>query len=89
MLYNVVLVSAVQQCESRSTKLSSLCCTAAFHYPPILHMIVYICQCYSLNLSHPLFPSLCPQVHSIHLHLYSCPANRFISTIFLDSIYMH
>ena len=30
-------------------------------------------------------------VHGVtksHLHLYSCPANRFISTIFLDSIYM-
>ena len=31
---------------------------------------------------------LCPQVHSLHLHLYSCPVNRFISTIFLDSMYM-
>ena len=28
-----------------------------------------------------LFP-LCPQVHSLHLHLCSCPANRFIGTIF-------
>ena len=24
----------------------------------------------------------------LHLHLYSCPANRFISTILIDSIYM-
>ena len=29
------------------------------------------------------FPSpLCTQVHSLHLHLYSCPADRVISTIF-------
>ena len=27
-------------------------------------------------------PSLCPQVHSLHLHLYSCPAPRFFRTIF-------
>ena len=31
---------------------------------------------------------LSPQVHSLHLHLYSFQANRFIGTIFLDSIYM-
>ena len=35
-------------------------------------------------------PSLCPQVHSLRLHLYSCPAPRFFITIFfsLDAIYM-
>ena len=27
-------------------------------------------------------PSLCPQVQSLHLHLYSCPIHRFIKTIF-------
>ena len=31
---------------------------------------------------------LCPQVHSPGLHLYSCPANKFISTVFLYFIYM-
>ena len=40
-----------------------------------------------LNLSHPLFPLLCPQVHCLHLCPYSCPAVRFISTIFLDSMF--
>ena len=29
---------------------------------------------------------LCPQVHSLCLCLYSCPANNFISVIFLDFI---
>ena len=34
-------------------------------------------------------PSPCPQVYSLHLCLYFCPAPRFIRTIlFLDSIYM-
>ena len=48
-------------------------------------MVVYICQCYSLSLS-SLLPLLCPQVCFLCLYLYSCPANRFVSTIFLDSI---
>ena len=44
-------------------------------------MVVYICQCYSLSSSHPLLPLLCPHTHSPCLHLYSCPANRFICAI--------
>ena len=36
----------------------------------------YICQCYSLNSSSPLLPQLCPQVRSLCLCLYSCPANK-------------
>ena len=45
----------------------------------------------SMPLTHfvPAYPSPspCPQVHSLHLHLYSCPAPRFIRTFFfLDSI---
>ena len=48
----------------------------------------------SMSLSHfvPAYPSPspCPQVHSLHLCLYSCPAPRFFITIFffLHSIYM-
>ena len=47
----------------------------------------------SMPLSHfvPAYPSrsLCPQVHSLHLSLYSYLAPRFFRTIFfLDSIYM-
>ena len=67
---------------------------ALFHTPnshllSILHMVMYIFPCYSLNLSHSLLLPLCPQVCSLYLHLHCCPANRFISTIFLDSIGMH
>ena len=39
----------------------------------------------SIPISQFISPSpslLCPHVRSLHLHLYSCPANRFISTIF-------
>ena len=48
----------------------------------------------SMPLSHfvPAYPSPspCPQVHSLHLRLYSCPAPRFFRTFFffLESIYM-
>ena len=52
--------------------------------PSVLHMVVYMCRCYSLNSSHPLLPPLCPHAHSLHLCLFSCPANRFISTVFLE-----
>ena len=31
---------------------------------------------------HSLLLPLCPQVHSLHLHLCSCPANRSMGTIF-------
>ena len=41
-----------------------------------------------LNSPHPLLLLLCPQVPSLRLCLYSFPANRFISTIFLDSIFV-
>ena len=37
-----------------STELCSLCYIAASYYLSILHMVMYIYQCYSLNLSHPL-----------------------------------
>ena len=56
------------------------------HWPSALHTVVYVFQRYSLSSPHPLRPPLCPQAHSLSLHLYSCPAKRFISTIFLDSI---
>ena len=46
----------------------------------------------SMLLSHfvPAYPSPspCPQVHSLRLCLYFCPATRFIRTMFLDSMYM-
>ena len=48
------------------------------------HSSIYIRQYYFLNLSHVL----CPQVHFLCLCFCSFPADGFISTIFLDSIYM-
>ena len=44
-------------------------------------------HCYFLTLSHPLLPPLCSQICSLCLHLYSCPENGYISTIFLIPCY--
>ena len=70
--------------SSQSARLFSLCYTATSHQPSVLHMIVYICWCYFLHLSHSLLP---PQVHFLHLCLHSFPTNKFIDTIFLDSVW--
>ena len=47
----------------------------------------------SMPLSHfvPAYPSSspCPQVHSLHLHLYSCPAPRFFRTIFFFRFHIY
>ena len=45
----------------RAPDLSSLHHSANFHCL-ILCMVMYMFQCYSLNLSYPLLPPLCPQV---------------------------
>ena len=74
---------------SQSTYLSSLSQTANSHWLSILHMVMYMSPCYSLHSSDPLLPSLCPQVRSLCLCLHCCSADKFISTIYLDSIYMH
>ena len=75
---------------AQSSEMSSLWPTAASHWQSILHMVVYMSVLPSIHpsLSFPL-PPLCPCVCSLYLHLYSCPANRFIVIILLDSIYMH
>ena len=45
-------------------------------------------QYYFFNLSYPLLPHLYPQVHSLHLDFHFFSVNKFISTFFLDSIYI-
>ena len=52
----------------------------------LFHMVLYMFQCYSVNLPYSLLPSLHPQVCALRLRLCCCPANRSISPIFLDFI---
>ena len=75
--------------SSQSIYLSSLCYIAAPFQLSILYIVVYMCLFYSFNISHPPLFCPCPPVHSLHLCLYPCPANKFKCTIFRDSIYMH
>ena len=63
--------------------------TANSHWLPILHMLMYMFQYYSLKSSHPLLLPLCPKVSSLCLCLCCCSANTIICTIFLDSICIH
>ena len=74
--------------RSQSPKLSSLYCTVDSQYLSYFtHGSVYILMLFSQFI--PPSPSLPhPQVHSLHLHLYSCPANRFISIVFLESTHV-
>ena len=73
---------------SQSTRLSSLCAIAASH-GYFTHGSVYI-STLLFNPSHPFFPRCVRKcIPYLCLCLYSCPANRFINTIFLDAIYMH
>ena len=71
-------------------QVDSLSHTAGSHQLSILCMVVCICQCCALNSSHLVLTPLCPEVSSLQTqrHLYSCSANTFISTIFLDPLYM-
>ena len=49
---------------------------------------VYMLLPLSLHTSFPL-PPQCPQVHSLCLCLYSCPATRFINTIFFFRLHIY
>ena len=55
------------------------------HWLCPLHMVIHTFQRCSLSLSPPPSP-LCPQVSSLCLRLHCCPADRFISIIFLSSV---
>ena len=73
---------------SHSARLGFLCYIATSNQLPVLHMLLYICWCCFLHLSHSFLLPLCLQLCSLYLHLHSFSANRFINTIFLDSIWM-
>ena len=49
------------------------------HWLSILHMVIYMFQCYSLKSSHPLLPLLCPKVCSLCLCLLCCPWSLVLS----------
>ena len=73
--------------SSESSRLSSLCYIVTSYWLSVSCMVVCMFTYYSLSLSHPL--PHCVHNSVLSLYLYSCPENRFISTIFLDFIYIY
>ena len=75
---------------SQNTELSFLHPTTHSHWLSILYVVMYMFPCCFLNSSpSPLplpSPLLCPQFSFLRLCLHCCPVDRFISTIFLDSM---
>ena len=73
----------------------AICKASSDNYFAFLHlfflvMVLWSCNIATIFLSVPpilSFP-LCIYKSVLYVCLYSCSANRFISTIFLDSIYM-
>ena len=60
-------------------------------FPPVFwftHGSVYMSVLLS-RLASPSPSHAVSHLHSLHLHLYSCPANRLVCTIFLDSRSIH
>ena len=72
----------------QSTWLSSPWHTASSYWLSIPCILMYKFPYHSLLSPHPVLPTLCPQACSLYLRFHCCLANRFISTIFPDSIYM-
>ena len=83
----------------RALTLGSLHLTSYSHWLSVLHMVMYMFQCYSLKLSHPRLdwsdlaaaaPSLTVSKSLLlSLSLLCSHANSTINTIFLESTYMH
>ena len=67
-------------CCHTAPDLNSLCHTANSHWLSVLHIVMYMLQCYSPNLSHLLLPTLCPQVCLLCLYFHCCTAYRFINS---------
>ena len=72
----------------RAPALSALLHSSNLNWPSILHMVIYIFQCYSLKSSHPLLLPHSPKVCSLHLCLFCYLTYRVTVTIFLNSIYI-
>ena len=82
-------LSHLPPCCHRALALGSLHHTPNSHWLSILHMVMYMFQCYCFKSSHPLLLPLCPKICSLCLCLLCCPARRtVVSTVFLDSIYI-
>ena len=74
---------------SRAPTLSALLHASNLPWSSVLHMVIYVFQCYFLKSSHPCLLPQNPKVCSLHLCLFCCLAYRIIVIVFLNPIYMH
>ena len=65
--------------SSQSSRLWSLCYTAAFHWLSVLHLVMCMFQCSFLNLSHPLLTPRVPILSHYVLSLRTVYENMFHS----------
>ena len=72
----------------RAPALSALLHELNLHWSSILHMVIYMFQCYSLKSSHPCLLPHSPKVCSLHLYFFCCLAYRVTITVFLSFIYI-
>ena len=73
----------------QSIEQSSPCDAVRSHWLCVLYTVVYTCQSQPPRPSRLHFPPWHPCICCLQLCLYFCLANRFISTTFLNSTYMH
>ena len=85
---------AIPLSHTRAAALRTLSHASNLDWRCVLHMIIYMFQCYSLKSSHlPLLPQS-PRECSIHLCLFCCLTYHYhlpraIITIFLNPIYIY
>ena len=75
-------------CPRAPALIALLSLASNLHWSSILHMVIYMFQCYSLKSSQAHLLPQSPKVCSLHQCLFSCLAYRVVITIFLNSIYM-
>ena len=69
--------------------LSALLHPSNLRWLSILHMVIYMFQCYSLKSFHPHLLPHSPKVCSLHACLFCCLAYRIVITVFLNYTYKH
>ena len=70
----------------RAPALNALLHVLNFHWSSILHMVIYMFQCYYLKSPHPHLLPHSPKVRSLHLCLFCSLAYTVVITAFLNSI---
>ena len=66
----------ILQCCPRAPALSTLLHASNLHWSSILHMVIYMFQCYSLISSHPRLLLQSSKVCSLYLCLFCCLAYK-------------